>query len=227
MRKFVCVLVLSLVAVFPAAADEIDSEDLDAAIVETGSQAQPYVEIVNEAQVNLGPLSDASVDPFDSEGPLGVANEEQFDHTAALLLDKLGLRMEVPSEDELVRFTIASPASDSDYAGSWMPSCVMYAKPPVKEYRKISGFGSVQCSSKVNGVLRVSLQRHRWYGWQSVAKGTNSGLKTFWSKHAGPYECTRGQTFTYRTTVSFDYQTMTAGWQTWGPHKSEERRFTC
>lgn len=123
----------------------------------------------------------------------------------------------VPNEGDLVQLNL----------GAARVACTIFAHRPtyVRRFRHVQGKGELKCSANVTGTLRVYLQRHRWYGWENLAGVKNFGTRSYFVGRAN-HTCTRGQTFTYRTVVAFDYRTA-AGVGTLGPYTSEPNLFTC
>ncbi|WP_026128191.1 hypothetical protein [Nocardiopsis lucentensis] len=101
----------------------------------------------------------------------------------------------------------ASPASASD----WSRSCYEITSP----YKGISEImGSVRMKSSNCKDGSVSLQRHRWWGWQVVDDERLTGGTTYVM-----FSCHGTGTYTYKTTFTTDAQLAT--------YESAERRWTC
>ncbi|MBO8195086.1 hypothetical protein ITI46_26030 [Streptomyces oryzae] len=103
--------------------------------------------------------------------------------------------------------TPATPASASD----WDRSCYSI-KAPYKGISEIIGAAS-KTSSRCEDAT-ISLQRHRWYGWQEVdwAPLESGSNIAYWG-------CTGSGTYTYKTVVAVDSNLAI--------YESDERRLTC
>ncbi|MEU3192722.1 MULTISPECIES: hypothetical protein [Streptomyces] len=100
-----------------------------------------------------------------------------------------------------------TPAAASD----WDRSCY-HIKAPYKGISEVIGGASKARSSCEDAT--ISLQRHRWYGWQEVDwTPLYSGSPIAW------WTCTGSGTYTYKTVVAVDSNL--------GIYESAERRITC
>ncbi|MFI7243564.1 hypothetical protein [Streptomyces qinglanensis] len=101
----------------------------------------------------------------------------------------------------------ATPASASD----WGRSCYKISA-PYKGISEVIGAASKTSSNCVDAT--ISLQRHRWYGWQEVDwTPLESGSQMAW------WTCTGSGTYTYKTVVGVDSNLAI--------YESAERRITC
>lgn len=101
----------------------------------------------------------------------------------------------------------ATPASATD----WDRSCYNISAP----YKGISEIiGKAGKTSSNCADATISLQRHRWYGWQEVDWAPlESGSNMAW------WTCTGSGTYTYKTVVGVDSNLAF--------YESAERRLTC
>ncbi|MCF2129856.1 hypothetical protein L1I79_26010 [Strepomyces sp. STD 3.1] len=101
----------------------------------------------------------------------------------------------------------AAPASASD----WDRSCYSIST-PYKGISEIIGKAGKKKSSCTDAT--ISLQRHRWYGWEEMDwVPLQSGTKlAYWN-------CVGSGTYTYKTVVGVDSNLAV--------YESAERRITC
>ncbi|WP_371749863.1 hypothetical protein OG302_41165 [Streptomyces sp. NBC_01283] len=101
----------------------------------------------------------------------------------------------------------ATPAAASD----WDRNCYSISA-PYKGISEIIGKAGKTRSGCTDAT--ISLQRHRWYGWEEVDwTPLESGTKMAW------WTCTGSGTYTYKTVVGVDSNLAS--------YESAERRLSC
>lgn len=118
----------------------------------------------------------------------------------------------------------AAPASDSKTAARWV--CTVYASDIWKDGEWAEGEGSQFCSGSGYSpmMIRTQIQRHRWWGWETVKTDTSSWSSGYMVTLLPGYDCDGDGTFTYRL--------VTTGWAQGGAYSQNVQslnyvRFTC
>lgn len=101
----------------------------------------------------------------------------------------------------LPRSSAASPAAA---LASWV--CTVFASDPWKNGSEIEGDGWQSCSGAgyAPSHIKVSIQRSRWYGWQTMWSYTSPWTSDDWDSATVWYDCSGDGTYTYRV--------VTTGW---------------
>ncbi len=115
-------------------------------------------------------------------------------------------------------------ASDSKAAARWV--CTVYASDIWKDGEWAEGEGSQFCSGSgyTPHMIRTQIQRHRWWGWETVKTDTSSWTSGYMVTLLPGYDCDGDGTFTYRL--------VTTGWAQGGAYSQDVQslnyvRFTC
>ena len=108
----------------------------------------------------------------------------------------------------LQRSSAASPAAA--LAAAWV--CTVYASDPWKSGSEIEGDGWQSCSGAgyAPSHIKVSIQRSRWYGWQTMWSYTSPWTSADWDSATVWYDCSGDGTYTYRV--------VTTGWAQGGQY---------